>query len=83
MVKYRLRQRQIISNNPNELIFEDVIDYDAETKSDSEGNYSINITLGLETTDEIRIQFSQQLSVISNNNQTGSEVDLQRKKCYK
>lgn len=57
---------------------EPVIDYDNETPADENGNYSINITLGL--VDKHGTELSKSLTVVSNNSQTGSQVDLQRKR---
>jgi len=57
---------------------EPVIDYEHESKADEKGNYSINITIGL--VDKYGNHLSKSLVVESNNSQTGSQVDLQRKK---
>lgn len=51
--------------------------YSVETIID-ENTYSIDITLPLQTNDELEVQFSKTITVISENSQTGYEVDLQR-----
>lgn len=43
-----------------------------------EDKYSINITIGLHPTDNIAPNFSVDITVESNNSQTGYEVDAQR-----
>lgn len=53
-------------------------DYGHETEADEKGNYSINITLALHSTDGIVPDFSKDITVISNNSMTGFEVDDQR-----
>tara|TARA_R110000868_G_scaffold244332_1_gene500517 strand:- start:4 stop:237 length:234 start_codon:yes stop_codon:yes gene_type:complete len=51
--------------------------YSVETILDID-TYSINITLPLQTNDSLAIPFSLSVEVISNNSQTGFEVDTQR-----
>jgi len=46
----------------------------------NEDTYSIDITLGLRSTDNFIPDFSKNIKVISSNSQTGYEVDVQRKK---
>jgi len=53
-------------------------DYGVETPTDEQGNYSTTITLALHPTDGIAPDFSKDITVISNNNMTGYEVDAQR-----
>jgi hypothetical protein len=53
--------------------------YGVETIID-ENKYSINITIGLHSTDNIAPNFSVDIIVESDNSQTGYEVDEQRSK---
>lgn len=66
-MKYRIR----IENE------KEVIEYNIEKVID-ENSYSIEITLGLESVDGVVPPFSKSITVISNNSQTGFEVDAQR-----
>jgi hypothetical protein len=58
----------------------DLIKFDIgrETNTDEEGNYSAIITIVLHPTDGIAPDFSKDIVVTSNNNQTGYQVDAQR-----
>jgi hypothetical protein len=58
-----------------ELIKQDI---GLETETDKEGNYSVNITLGFETDNDLIPPFSKDITVTSNNSQTGFMVDEQR-----
>ena len=51
--------------------------YGTESVIDAD-EYSIDITLPLVTNDELAFQFSKTISVISQNSQTGYEVDAAR-----
>ena len=53
--------------------------YSAETTIDA-NSYSIDITLPLQDTGSLKNAFSKTITVISDNVQTGFEVDLQRQK---
>jgi hypothetical protein len=53
-------------------------DIGKETNTDEQGNYSVNITIALHPTDGIAADFSKDITVTSNNLQTGFEVDTQR-----
>lgn len=53
------------------------INYSAE-KNLNEKEYSCNITIGLHPTDGVAPNFSKDISVVSDNSQTGYEVDKQR-----
>lgn len=53
-------------------------DIGKETNTDEQGNYSVNITIALHPTDGIAADFSKDITVTSNNSQTGFEVDAQR-----
>ena len=53
-------------------------DLGQETKSDENGNYEINITIGIHPTDGFTPDFSKDIIVTSNNDMKGTEVDLQR-----
>jgi hypothetical protein len=53
-------------------------DIGKETNTDEQGNYSVNITIALHPTDGIAKDFSNDITVTSNNSQTGFEVDAQR-----
>lgn len=64
MDKYILREGEPLGYG-----IESVIDAD---------EYSIDITLPLVTNDELAFQFSKTISVISQNSQTGYEVDAAR-----
>jgi len=66
-MKYQIR---IEDGNP-------VIGYNIEKIID-ENSYSVEITLGLESVDGVVPPFSKSITVISNNSQTGFEVDAQR-----
>lgn len=66
-MKYQIR----IENN------EPVIGYNIEKVID-ENTYSIEITIGLESTDGVVPPFSKSITVISNNSMTGFAVDAQR-----
>lgn len=55
----------------------EVIGYNVENVIDS-NNYSIEITLGLESIDGVVPPFSKSITVISNNSMTGFQVDAQR-----
>ena len=58
----------------------ELIKYDIgiESNADEDGNYSVNITIGIHCTDDIVPDFSKDITSISNNSQTGYEVDTQR-----
>ena len=64
MDKYILREGELLGHGT-----ESVIDAD---------EYSIDITLPLVTNDELAFQFSKTISVVSQNSQTGYEVDAAR-----
>lgn len=64
MDKYILREGESLGYG-----IESVIDTDS---------YSIDITLPLITNDELAFQFSKTISVVSQNSQTGYEVDAAR-----
>jgi hypothetical protein len=49
-----------------------------ESKADTEGNYNATITIGIKCIDNIAPDFSKDIASVSNNSQTGTEVDLQR-----
>lgn len=66
-MKYQIR----IENN------EPVINYNVEKIID-EMTYSIEITIGLESTDGVVPPFSKSITVVSNNSMTGFQVDEQR-----
>lgn len=51
--------------------------YSVESVTDT-NEYSIDITLPLVTNDELAFQFSKTISVVSQNSQTGYEVDTAR-----
>lgn len=51
--------------------------YGTESVIDAD-EYSIDITLPLVTNDELAFQFSKTISVVSQNSQTGYEVDAAR-----
>lgn len=51
--------------------------YSVETTLEN-NEYSIDITLPLQTNDSLAIPFSLTITVTSNNQQTGFEVDTQR-----
>jgi hypothetical protein len=52
-------------------------DYSGETVI-NETEYSVNITLGLHPLDNFTPDFSKTITIVSNNSQTGFEVDTQR-----
>lgn len=57
--------------------------YSAETtildeQGEPTNDYSIIITIGIHPTDNIAPNFSKDITVISNNSQTGFQVDAQR-----
>ncbi len=56
------------------------VDYGFETATNQDGNYSITATLGLKHLMglEAGIGFSKDITITSNNDQTGHEVDYQR-----
>jgi hypothetical protein len=58
----------------------ELIKYDVanESKADNDGNYNCNITIGIKCIDGIAPDFSKDIASVSNNSQTGTEVDLQR-----
>lgn len=64
MDKYILREGE-----PLGYSIESVIDIDS---------YSIDITIPLVTNDELAFQFSKTISVVSQNSETGYEVDTAR-----
>jgi len=55
-------------------------DYGKESETDEQGNYSMNITLGLKADSDLIPPFSKDIEVVSNNSQTGYDVDAQRQK---
>lgn len=55
------------------------INYSAETTLE-ENKYSCKITIGLRSTDGVAPDFSKDIEVVSDNKQTGFEVDEQRQK---
>tara|TARA_R110000868_G_scaffold236129_3_gene490128 strand:+ start:341 stop:607 length:267 start_codon:yes stop_codon:yes gene_type:complete len=58
----------------------ELIKYDigVESPANEDGNYSVNITIGIHCTDNVVPDFSKDIISTSNNSQTGTEVDLQR-----
>lgn len=66
-MKYQIR----IENNVP------IIGYNVE-EIINENEYSIDITIGLESTDGIVPPFSKTITVISDNSMTGFQVDAQR-----
>ncbi len=60
-------------------------DIGQETPTDSNGLYSVVITVGLKHLEGIRSgeEFSRDIIVASSNDQTGSKVDEDRKKAIK
>jgi len=64
MDKYILREGELLG-------------YGVEVVIDAD-EYSIDITLPLVTNDELAFQFSKTISVVSQNSQTGYEVDIAR-----
>ena len=59
-------------------IIETVNEVEVVTGQESTDNYKVTITLGIHPTDNIANDFSKDIEVISNNSQTGFEVDIQR-----
>ena len=55
---------------------------ETETETDEKGNYSVDIVLVVESTDEFLAgaNVKKTITVVSNNDQTGHEVDAQRQK---
>lgn len=91
MARYELRLRSVETKSesyPEGSETEPVIDYEAEkpvinivdNKPVSDPTkYQVAITLGLRHVDGVGADFSKQIFVISNNSQTGYQVDQQRK----
>ncbi len=52
--------------------------FSVETETDTDNKYSIKITIGIHPTDGIAPNFSKDIVVISDNSQTGFDVDKQR-----
>jgi hypothetical protein len=55
---------------------------ETETETDENGNYSVDIVLVVESADEFLAgaNVKKTITVVSNNDQTGHEVDAQRQK---
>lgn len=49
-----------------------------ETETDENGNYQIDIVIVIRPTDTFVPDFSKVITVVSNNEMTGTAVDLQR-----
>jgi len=59
-------------------IVEIIDDVETITGQEATDDYEVTITLGIHPTDGIGADFSKDITVTSNNSQTGFEVDIQR-----
>jgi hypothetical protein len=78
-MKYELIRTDISSER---TVMQDIVEIidEVETVTGQEetDNYEVTITMGIHPTDGIGADFSKDITVTSNNSQTGFEVDIQR-----
>lgn len=78
-MKYELIKTDISAER---TVMQDIVEIinDVETVTGQEptDNYEVTITIGIHPTDGIGADFSKDITVTSNNSQTGFEVDIQR-----
>lgn len=74
-MKYELIKYDISAER---TVMQDIIVDDIVTGQEPTDNYEVIITMGIHPTDGIGADFSKEITVTSNNAQTGFEVDDQR-----
>lgn len=74
LIKYDISAERTVMQDIVEII-EDV---ETVTGTEPTDSYEVTITLGIHPTDGIGADFSKDITVTSNNSQTGFEVDIQR-----
>lgn len=78
-MKYELIRTDISSERTiMQNIVEIIDDVETITGQEATDDYEVTITLGIHPTDGIGADFSKDITVTSNNSQTGFEVDIQR-----
>lgn len=78
-MKYELIKTDI---SPERTIMQNIVEIidEVETVTGQEptDDYEVTITMGIHTTDGIGADFSKDITVVSNNSQTGFQVDIER-----
>lgn len=74
-MKYELIKTDISAER---VVMQDIIENNNVVGQESTDEYEVTITIGLHTIDGIAPDFSKDIIVRHNNNQTGYEVDAQR-----
>jgi len=78
-MKYELIRTDISSER---TIMQDIVEVidkvETVTGQEPTDDYEVTITMGIHPTDGIGADFSKDITVTSNNSQTGFEVDIQR-----
>jgi len=78
-MKYELIKTDISSER---TIMQDIVEVidkvETVTGQEPTDDYEVTITMGIHPTDGIGADFSKDITVTSNNSQTGFEVDIQR-----
>lgn len=78
-MKYELIKTDISAER---TVMQDIVEVIDEvetiTGQEETGDYEVTITIGIHPTDGIGADFSKDITVTSNNSQTGFEVDIQR-----
>ncbi len=74
-MKYELIKTDISAER---VVMQDVIVDDIVTGQEPTDNYEVTITMEIHPTDNIASNFSRDITVTSNNDMTGFEVDDQR-----
>ena len=78
-MKYELIKTDISAERTvMQEIVETIDDVETVTGQEPTDNYEVIITMGIHPTDGIGADFSKDITVTSNNSQTGFEVDEQR-----
>jgi hypothetical protein len=74
LIKYDISEERTVMQD----IVEIINDVETVTGQEPTDNYEVTITIGIHPTDGIGADFSKDITVTSNNSQTGFEVDIQR-----
>ena len=74
-MKYELIKTDI---SEERTVMQDIIEDGEIVGQEETDEYDVTITMGIHPTDGIGADFSKDITVTSNNSQTGFEVDIQR-----
>lgn len=74
-MKYELIKTDISAER---TVMQDIIEDGEIVGQEETDEYDVTITMGIHPTDGIGADFSKDITVTSNNSQTGFEVDIQR-----